>query len=91
MKTGKDWNIKADDTWLSPKNDISHLVANMKITNYRGIKPASIVTVLEGKGTEDSPFTEVMYVVAMEDVQGFIRPITIGKITAIDNTSPNKV
>jgi hypothetical protein len=52
-------------------------------TNYRGIKPASIVTVLEGNGTEDSPFTEVLYVIIMQDVRGLIRPVTIGKVTEL--------
>lgn len=30
--------------------------------NYRGIKPAHIVTVLEGKGTEESPYMNQRYV-----------------------------
>ena len=51
--------------------------------NYRGIRPANIVTVLEGKGTEESPYRNVEYVVAYENISGFSRMVTVGKIIPI--------
>jgi len=45
------WNLKADDTWLSPKNDISHLVANMNNKHQELIdkKVAEFTKLFEGK------------------------------------------
>ena len=56
--------------------------------NYRGIRPASIVIVLEGEGTIDSPYNEVEYVIVMEEIHGIIRPVTIGTVTPL--TEPIK-
>ena len=47
---------------------------------YKGIRPASIVTVSEGNGTEENPYQYVQYVVTMESVCGLSRPITLGKL-----------
>ena len=33
-----------------------------EITNFRGFKKVYMVTVLEGKGTEGSPYEEVRYI-----------------------------
>ena len=51
--------------------------------NYRGIKPAEIITVLEGEGTRESPYTVVQYVVSYQQVSGFDRMYTVGKIVEL--------
>ncbi len=56
----------------------------MKKANYRGIRPASVITVLEGEGTNNSPYEEVHYVVVIEEVCGIPRPITLGKVPKIE-------
>ena len=38
-----------------------------EIINFRGFKKVYMVTVLEGKGTEDSPYEEVRYIYDDED------------------------
>ena len=51
--------------------------------NYRGIRPASLITVLEGDGTEEAPFTKVSYVIVMEQKCGTVRPVTIGMVAPL--------
>ena len=51
--------------------------------NYKGIRPASIVMVLEGKGTPENPYREVEYVIVMEEVCGITRPVTLGTVTPL--------
>ena len=51
--------------------------------NYRGVKIAYIVTVLEGNGTEEYPFEEVRYVFDTDELG--IK--TIGKITPLDSNN----
>ncbi len=51
--------------------------------NYRGIQEANIVNVLEGKGTPDSPYEQVRYVVAFQNVGSIDRLITLGKIVEL--------
>lgn len=48
--------------------------------NYRGVKPAHIVVVLEGNGTKEHPWKEEQYVIAYENYGGISRLTTIGKI-----------
>lgn len=50
-----------------------------QIIKYRGVKPANIVSVLEGDG-KDFPFEIVTYVLGYELVDGIMRQITLGKI-----------
>lgn len=56
----------------------------MKTQNYRGVKPATLVKVLEGDGTIKDPYTEVNYVIVYEYVENEIRQITLGKVVEID-------
>lgn len=58
----------------------------MKIKNYRGVRQATIVIVLEGNGTENSPYEEVRYVIAIGD-DGVAR--TIGKIIDLQEDEKN--
>ena len=51
--------------------------------NYRGIKPASVVVVLEGEGTQASPYKEEQYVVEFQNIAGLPRQITVGKIVPL--------
>lgn len=54
----------------------------MKAINYRGIKPAAIVTVIEGDGVA-VPFAKVQYVLSFEDRFGISTPVTLGKIVPL--------
>ena len=54
-----------------------------KIQNYRGIKPANTLCVLEGNGTEESPYQNVIYVIVYEMVGGMERLVTIGKVVPL--------
>ena len=54
----------------------------MMIQNYRGIKPAEIITVLEGDG-EKIPFDTTQYVIGYENVAGITRMITLGKLVPL--------
>ena len=54
-----------------------------KTIRYRGVRPAEIITVLEGDGTPEEPFTEVEYVIAYVEMHGFVRSKTLGKIVPI--------
>lgn len=49
---------------------------------YRGVKPATIVTVLEGNG-KDVPLELVQYVIVFENVGGMERQITLGKVVPL--------
>lgn len=51
---------------------------------YRGVKPATLVTVLEGKGTEEDPYQEVNYVITTEQICGLTRQVTLGKVVALE-------
>lgn len=53
------------------------------IQNYRGVRPATVVVVKEGNGTEESPYKEVEYVIGFAEVCGIQRQITLGKITKL--------
>lgn len=56
----------------------------MKKDNYKGVKPAEVVTVLEGDGSIEFPYTEVQYVLGYQDFNGFTRMVTLGKIVPVD-------
>lgn len=51
--------------------------------NYRGIRPANLVTVLEGNGTPERPYQNVTYVLAYQDVEGLERLVTLGKLVPL--------
>ena len=51
--------------------------------HYRGVRPATLVRVLEGTGESSSPYGEVDYVIAFERVQGIERMVTIGKVVPL--------
>lgn len=51
--------------------------------NYKGIKPANIVTVLEGNGTKDEPFKNVKYILEYIDTIAGIRLVTTGKLVEL--------
>lgn len=55
-----------------------------KTIRYRGVRPAEIITVLEGDGTPEEPFTEVEYVIGYVEINGLFRTKTLGKIVPID-------
>lgn len=56
--------------------------------NYRGVKPATLVKVLEGKGTKDSPYQEVDYVIVYENIEGIVRQVTVGKVVPFSIFDP---
>lgn len=60
-----------------------------KIQNYRGIRPAEIVVVLEGNGTTEYPYEEVKYVVEFEHVAGIRRMRTLGKVVNLTEEERN--
>jgi len=50
----------------------------MKIVNFRGMRKAKIITVLEGSGTEDDIFKEVIYVYdEKNELLGVVKETTI--------------
>lgn len=51
--------------------------------NYRGVRPATIIRILEGNGTEKNPYKNDDYVIQFEMINGIQRQITIGKITPL--------
>lgn len=55
-----------------------------KLTRYRGVRPATLVRVCEGDGTEERPYEEVDYVIVHENVAGLTRQKTLGKVTWFD-------
>ena len=61
----------------------------MKIQNYRGIKPAEIIVILEGDGTPENPSYEAQYVVVFETVGGLSRMKTIGKVIPLTEEERN--
>ena len=79
MKSGKDWNIKADNTWLSPKNDISHLVTNMNNTHQELIEEMK----------RDTPVKEEGHILAAflnKDTYNAVRNTTLDEILPVINT-----
>ena len=54
-----------------------------KGTNYKGVRPAEIVAVLEGDGTQENPYRQTDYVLEHVVVDGFTRMITAGKIVPL--------
>ena len=54
-----------------------------KIQNYRGIRDAFLVTVLEGNGTPENPYQEVDYVISQKLHGSEWRFETIGKIVSL--------
>ena len=55
---------------------------------YKGVRPAEIITVLEGDGTPEDPFTEVQYVIGYVEVNGLFRTKTLGKIIPVEINPP---
>ncbi len=56
----------------------------MKNASYKGVRPALIVSVLEGSGTPEDPFHSVDYVIVNKDFAGFTRPYTLGRVEPLD-------
>lgn len=52
------------------------------IQKYRGVRPAELVSVIEGDGAE-YPYQEVTYVLSCTEINGLVRSITIGKIVPL--------
>lgn len=61
----------------------------MIIQNYRGVRPAEIITVIEGNGTKEAPFQTVRYVITFTSVGGVNRMETIGKIVDLTEEERN--
>ena len=59
------------------------------MTNYKGVRPATLVKVLEGDGSVEHPFEQVDYVIVNELEGGRTRPVTIGKVISV-NLNPNE-
>lgn len=55
----------------------------IKIQNYRGIRDALLVQVLEGNGSVERPYETVDYVVSQELVDGEWRFETIGRVVPL--------
>lgn len=55
---------------------------NNKPQNYRGVRPATLVSVIEGDG-KDVPFHTVDYVVVFDVGDGIQRQITLGKVVPL--------
>ena len=53
--------------------------------SYRGVRPAHIIEVCEGNGTQESPYEIVEYVVAYESFGGISRLTTLGKIQQLSD------
>lgn len=58
-------------------------MGDKKYINYKGVKPATIVTVAEGDGSIGNPYRTTDYVLMFENVQGIQRQITYGKIVPL--------
>lgn len=54
-----------------------------QIQNYRGIKPAELVYVLEGDGSEGNPFKNEAYVVVWTNIDSVTRMKTLGKVAEL--------
>lgn len=53
-----------------------------EIKKYRGVRPASLIRVLEGNGV-DIPYEEVDYVIVFQGVAGLERQTTLGKVVPL--------
>ena len=53
------------------------------IHNYRGVRPATLVSIKEGDGTHENPAHIVDYVTVFEEVAGLIRQLTLGKVVPL--------
>lgn len=58
-------------------------------SNYRGIRPAMLVNVLEGNGTVDAPYHKVEYVIVYQEINGIVRQITLGKVAYLTDEEKN--
>ncbi len=58
------------------------------MSNYRGVKKAHIVRVLEGKGTEENPYVIVEYVLAVRK-DGTLE--SYGKIVSLTQEEKNLI
>lgn len=54
-----------------------------KIQNYRGVRPAMLICVLEGDGTAENPYKEVQYAATISWEDGIDRPVTLGKLVPL--------
>lgn len=53
------------------------------IHNYRGVRPATLVSIKEGDGTPENPAHIVDYVTVFEEVAGLMRERTLGKVVPL--------